>query len=496
MLGLTLGGARLPVRAVFWRPAGEYIAQMEYGAHLPLADPIGRAGLTSYARTRRSWASTPWQPTTTWSSGGPGSTGSSRWPASSRRAATWTWRRRSRCRWCGAGRAGQGRGRARHRVGRPAGARRRAGSSRADYALAGVDVRGAVAAVRGGGPGAARHSASGAEPAAALPGAEPASPPCAPGGPPVWIASWGSPAGLRRVARLGDGWLASAYNTTPEQVAAGRARSPAGPSGATCAVATMWTWVTDDERERARGSAGWRRCSTGRRRSWPGAARRFARALRRAARQRTPPPGVDQVLVWPVADEPSDSSSGSCGTSCPSSVRQRTGDSRRIAAIACTGGDAGSRDGGRRRSGVPARARGPAPRRPAAVLGGEAGHHRHPEAGRHEGVHGPVVVGREQRPRLEAGGPAGVQQDAEPGAAGSAAHPGLVGEVGQPQPDSAGGPAGDPRAAAPGRGRRTAGSASSRPGTAGRAGARRPPRGRARPAPAAAPGPACGRRRW
>ena len=26
----------------------------------------------------------------------------------------------------------------------------------------------------------------------------------------------GSPAGLRRVARLGDGWLASAYNTTPD----------------------------------------------------------------------------------------------------------------------------------------------------------------------------------------------------------------------------------------------------------------------------------------
>jgi len=32
---------------------------------------------------------------------------------------------------------------------------------------------------------------------------------------PLWIGSWGSAAGLRRVARLGDGWLASAYNTTP-----------------------------------------------------------------------------------------------------------------------------------------------------------------------------------------------------------------------------------------------------------------------------------------
>ena len=34
--------------------------------------------------------------------------------------------------------------------------------------------------------------------------------------PPIWVATWGSPAGLRRVARSGDGWLASAYNTTPE----------------------------------------------------------------------------------------------------------------------------------------------------------------------------------------------------------------------------------------------------------------------------------------
>lgn len=34
---------------------------------------------------------------------------------------------------------------------------------------------------------------------------------------PLWIGSWGSNAGLRRVARLGDGWLASAYNTTPAQ---------------------------------------------------------------------------------------------------------------------------------------------------------------------------------------------------------------------------------------------------------------------------------------
>src|SRR6476469_3945589 len=41
-------------------------------------------------------------------------------------------------------------------------------------------------------------------------------------GVPIWVGSWGSAAGLRRVARLGDGWLASAYNTTPERLVAGR----------------------------------------------------------------------------------------------------------------------------------------------------------------------------------------------------------------------------------------------------------------------------------
>lgn len=48
--------------------------------------------------------------------------------------------------------------------------------------------------------------------------------PARPDGPPLWIGSWGSQAGLRRVARLGDGWLASAYNTTPARFAAGRDR--------------------------------------------------------------------------------------------------------------------------------------------------------------------------------------------------------------------------------------------------------------------------------
>ena len=56
-------------------------------------------------------------------------------------------------------------------------------------------------------------------------------------GVPLWVGSWGSRAGLSRIARLGDGWLASAYNTTPERFAeargsaGGRARIPGALGG-------------------------------------------------------------------------------------------------------------------------------------------------------------------------------------------------------------------------------------------------------------------------
>jgi alkanesulfonate monooxygenase SsuD/methylene tetrahydromethanopterin reductase-like flavin-dependent oxidoreductase (luciferase family) len=76
------------------------------------------------------------------------------------------------------------------------------------------------------------------------------------GGIPLWIGSWGSAAGLRRVARLADGWLASAYNTTPEQFAAGRellaselVRHGRETDGFPNALVTMWTWVTEDRAE-------------------------------------------------------------------------------------------------------------------------------------------------------------------------------------------------------------------------------------------------------
>lgn len=72
-------------------------------------------------------------------------------------------------------------------------------------------------------------------------------------GPPIWIGSWGSEAGLRRTARLGDGWLASAYNTTPEEFPSAWGRliehlHAAGkdPNRFSNAIATMYFFVTEE----------------------------------------------------------------------------------------------------------------------------------------------------------------------------------------------------------------------------------------------------------
>src|SRR5919106_332254 len=91
---------------------------------------------------------------------------------------------------------------------------------------------------------------------ALLTGTEFAPGPYRPGGIPLWIASWGSSAGLARVARAGDGWLASAYNTTPERFSEARVGLRGAleacrrePDGFPNALATMWTWVSKDRAE-------------------------------------------------------------------------------------------------------------------------------------------------------------------------------------------------------------------------------------------------------
>ena len=131
------------------------------------------------------------------------------------------------------------------------------------------------------------------------------------GGPPIWVGSWGSAAGLRRVARLADGWLASAYNITPPAFAEAWASLvellvERGLDGATFpnALGTMWFHITDDAGEadavfRERIVPTVHRPEDVLRERLPvGPADAFAEKLV-AFRDA----GVHEVLVWPVTDE-------------------------------------------------------------------------------------------------------------------------------------------------------------------------------------------------
>jgi alkanesulfonate monooxygenase SsuD/methylene tetrahydromethanopterin reductase-like flavin-dependent oxidoreductase (luciferase family) len=130
-----------------------------------------------------------------------------------------------------------------------------------------------------------------------------------PDGPPIWVASWGGAAGLRRVARLGDGWVASAYKTRPEDfqehwkrlgdLLAAEGRDP-GAFGNI--VATLFFYVAEDRRAGERALA------------------RLAPLLGRAPAELTPwcavgsvdqvreriqayaDAGARQIHLWPAAD--------------------------------------------------------------------------------------------------------------------------------------------------------------------------------------------------
>jgi alkanesulfonate monooxygenase SsuD/methylene tetrahydromethanopterin reductase-like flavin-dependent oxidoreductase (luciferase family) len=130
-----------------------------------------------------------------------------------------------------------------------------------------------------------------------------------PNGPPLWVGSWGSDAGLRRAVRLGDGWLASAYNITPDQFRerwkkvqellceAGR-----DPAEFANGIATMWFHIDD-------------------RRANEVLAQRLAPVIRRPSEQLRErlafgpaeavvekliafrDAGVQRMFLWPVADD-------------------------------------------------------------------------------------------------------------------------------------------------------------------------------------------------
>jgi alkanesulfonate monooxygenase SsuD/methylene tetrahydromethanopterin reductase-like flavin-dependent oxidoreductase (luciferase family) len=135
--------------------------------------------------------------------------------------------------------------------------------------------------------------------------------PARPNGPPIWVGSWGSELGLRRVARLADGWLASAYNTTPELftqawLALRSKLTDHGKNPETFpnALATMWCYITDDRAEadrvlRDRVVPTVHRPEAMLRERLPiGPPELFAEKLTDFARA-----GVQRVFIWPIADE-------------------------------------------------------------------------------------------------------------------------------------------------------------------------------------------------
>ncbi|MGX7678685.1 LLM class flavin-dependent oxidoreductase [Jatrophihabitans sp. DSM 45814] len=189
------------------------------------------------------------------------------------------------------------------------------GSSSEDYAAVGLDFSErwqrfdeAIGALRalwrpGGEPFAGRfYSTEGLS-------LEP--PPAQPNGPPIWVGSWGSAAGLRRVARLADGWLASAYNTTPQLFGEAwralrltLADHGKAPDTFPNALATMWYYITDDRSEadrilKERVVPTVHRPEEMLRERLPiGPPELFAEKLDAFAKA-----GVQRVFIWPVANE-------------------------------------------------------------------------------------------------------------------------------------------------------------------------------------------------
>jgi alkanesulfonate monooxygenase SsuD/methylene tetrahydromethanopterin reductase-like flavin-dependent oxidoreductase (luciferase family) len=130
------------------------------------------------------------------------------------------------------------------------------------------------------------------------------------GGPPIWLGSWGSDAGIRRVGRIADGWLASAYNTTPADFAKAKARledeltkrgkAQDFPNG----IGTAWTYVTDDQAQaddvlsNILGPMLRRDPDTLRQQLPIGAPEHCAELLSKYAAA-----GAQRVIIWPLRDE-------------------------------------------------------------------------------------------------------------------------------------------------------------------------------------------------
>jgi alkanesulfonate monooxygenase SsuD/methylene tetrahydromethanopterin reductase-like flavin-dependent oxidoreductase (luciferase family) len=130
-------------------------------------------------------------------------------------------------------------------------------------------------------------------------------------GPPIWIGSWGSRVGLRRTARLGDGWLASGYNTTPELFRQGRenlanelravGKDPGSfPNG----IASTWLYISED-RSKAKRMLEQVLCAAIKRPPDELRERLPIGSAEECARRLAPygAAGAERLFLWPLADE-------------------------------------------------------------------------------------------------------------------------------------------------------------------------------------------------
>jgi len=129
--------------------------------------------------------------------------------------------------------------------------------------------------------------------------------------PPIWIGSWGSDRGLRRVARYGDGWMASAYNITPESFSERWKKllyyveeMGKDPGSMGNAVVTMFMYLSENREKATQVARDTLAPVLGRppeelERLLPfGTPEQCIRRIRRLAEA-----GVRRVHVWPVQDE-------------------------------------------------------------------------------------------------------------------------------------------------------------------------------------------------
>lgn len=128
--------------------------------------------------------------------------------------------------------------------------------------------------------------------------------------PPIWLASWGSPIGMRRVARFGDGWVASAWHSTPEEfrvslgllnsALASRGREPESFPNA---VDTMFMYIDEDGKRARDLAAPIIEKATGT--SFDGDSGHYLVGSYHECKstlQRWIDAGANQVCVWPVMD--------------------------------------------------------------------------------------------------------------------------------------------------------------------------------------------------